>query len=84
MDTESKTNIDDLFAGDADKPRAAKPKRKPRAAAKTRADEPKPATDDEPIDTAVRIRRLDWECECGNTNTLDLRRCGKCHQHRYH
>ena len=35
------------------------------------------------IDTAVRIRRIDWECECGNTNTHDLRRCGKCHAQRY-
>lgn len=37
----------------------------------------------EMIDNAVRIRRLDWECECGNTNTHDLQRCGKCRNPRY-
>lgn len=44
------------------------------------AGSPSPA---EPIDNAVNIRRLDWECVCGNTNTLDLQRCGKCNAHRY-
>jgi hypothetical protein len=36
-----------------------------------------------PIDNAVRIRKIDWECVCGNTNTHDLRMCGKCRAHRY-
>lgn len=35
------------------------------------------------VDTAVRIRSIDWECECGNTNTHSLRRCGKCNSQRY-
>lgn len=35
------------------------------------------------IDNAVNIRRLDWECVCGNTNTLDLQMCGKCRAPRY-
>ena len=25
----------------------------------------------------------DTMCECGNTNTLDLQRCGKCNKHRF-
>lgn len=50
-----------------------------------RADPSKPerAGDTDMIDNAVNIRRLDWECECGNTNTLDLQRCGKCNKHRF-
>lgn len=39
--------------------------------------------DTEMIDNSVRIRRLDWECVCGNTNTLDLQLCGKCRAPRY-
>jgi hypothetical protein len=118
--TDETTNIDDLFAADGDDTPGpdAKPKRKPRAAAKPkvavedlsdddlanlaatdtrktvraaaeaeitrRADSPAAAPDrNELIDNAVNIRRLDWECECGNTNTLDLQRCGKCRSHRY-
>lgn len=79
----SDTSIDDLFNDDDKATAGAKPKpaRKPRAA-KPKADET-PAAKDEPVDTAVRIRRLDWECECGNTNTHDLQRCGKCSTHRY-
>lgn len=107
------TNIDDLFAEDA------KPKRKPRAAAKPKvvveqmtddelaavvAGDPRKGVrsaaeaevarraspevvqatgETELIDNAVRIRRLDWECVCGNTNTLDLQLCGKCREPRY-
>lgn len=43
----------------------------------------KPTKPLEPIDTAVRIRRVDWECRCGNTNTLDLIRCGECRELRF-
>lgn len=35
------------------------------------------------IDNAVNIRRLDWECVCGNTNTHDLQLCGKCRAPRF-
>lgn len=74
------TSVDDLFGDD-------KPKRKPRERSKHAAvTHPKPAAkavSKEPIDNAVNIRRLDWECECGNTNTLDLQRCGKCNKHRF-
>jgi len=73
----SDTNIDDLFAGDDEKP-----KRKPRAAAKPKP-EAKVKAESEPIDNAVNIRRLDWECVCGNTNTLDLQLCGKCRSPRF-
>lgn len=85
----SDTSIDDLFNEDA--PKAAKPaaqsgppkppaRRKPDAAPKA---EPKPKAAAEPTDNAVRIRAVDWECVCGNTNTLDLPRCGKCNAPRY-
>lgn len=51
------------------------------------APEPQAADDAEDApqgdDTAVRIRSVDWECECGNRNTHDLARCGKCRKPRY-
>lgn len=79
--SDTDTNIDDLFD---DEPKASKPKStKPKQGAAKPKAEPKPKAADEPIDTAVRIRRLDWECECGNTNTHELTRCGKCHTARY-
>ncbi len=81
------TSIDDLFA-DGEPKAAEKPRRerKPRATSKRKSVPPPPPDEGEPdarIDNAVNIRRLDWECECGNTNTLDLQMCGKCRKHRY-
>lgn len=78
--SDTDTSIDDLFD---DEPKAAKPAAKKPRAAKPKPAAKKPKAADEPIDTAVRIRRLDWECECGNTNTHELARCGKCHTARY-
>lgn len=86
---EHATNVDDLFADDDDAAPAAPeaapepPKKKPRQQSKPKPDTKKPKADAEPIDNAVRIRKLDWECVCGNTNTHDLQRCGKCKELRY-
>lgn len=80
-------STDDLFGKDEPaKPEAAPepPKEpKPKRAAKPKA-APKPKRAAEPTDTATEVRVIDWKCaECGNRNTHDLTRCGKCRTPRY-
>lgn len=79
---------DDLFGDDeaasttpAVEPKAdAKPKTEPNTEPKTkRGPVPVPVT----IDNAIEVTYIHWECECGNTNTLDLAKCGKCNAPRF-
>lgn len=77
MSDEISTN--DLFGKDDP---AEPPKAKPKRAAKLKASaKPKPAA--ESIDNAIAVRVIDWQCACGNRNTHDLTRCGKCREPRY-
>lgn len=72
-------STDDLFKDDAPaKPAAKKGDTKPAAKAK-RGPRPVP----QEIDNAVDITAIHWECACGNTNTHDLRQCGKCRKPRF-
>lgn len=86
----AKIVVEDLSDDELAAMEANEPRKKVRAAAEAeiqrRAENAKPiaATDKTVlIDNAVNTRRLDWECVCGNTNTLDLQRCGKCREPRY-
>ncbi len=87
-DTVDEINTDDLFDDGDEATQPAEPvepvvEEKPKPKRKRK---PKPKTEaggGEQIDNAIAIRIIDWQCVCGNRNTHELARCGKCYAPRY-